>query len=211
MAELQTDEEKVEAIKKWWKENGTSVIAGVVIGLGAVFGWRAWVDYRDNVGQRASLAYEQLLAATSAGAAESAEKQAEALIDSYGNTPYAMLAELALARVRVEQEDLAGAEAALRSALEKAPDPALAKVAAFRLARVLIAAGDLDGAATVIDQHDDGGAFSADFAGLRGDIAAAREDWPAARAAYRQAIDGGAALARIMELKLQDLPGGDAS
>jgi predicted negative regulator of RcsB-dependent stress response len=211
MAELQTDEEKVEAIKKWWKENGTSVIAGIVIGLGAVFGWRYWVDYRDNVGQRASLAYEQLLGATMAGAAESAEKQAEGLIETYGKTPYAMLADLALARVRVEQDDLAGAEAALRSAIARSPDPALTKLAAFRLARVLIAAGDLDAATVVIDQYDDGGAFAGDFAGLRGDIAAAREDWGTARAAYREAIDGGAALARIIELKLQDLPGGDAS
>jgi len=211
MAELQTDEEKVEAIKKWWKENGTSVIAGVVIGLGAVFGWRAWVDHRDSVGQHASLAYEQLLAATLNGAAESAEAEAKSLIGDYGNTAYAPLANLALARVRVEQDDLAGAATALRSALEQAPDPALAKLAAFRLARVLIADGDLDGATAVIAQHDDGGAFAADFAGLRGDIAVSRKDWQAARTAYRQAIDGGAALARIIELKLQDLPAGDAS
>jgi predicted negative regulator of RcsB-dependent stress response len=211
MAELQTDEEKVEAIKKWWKDNGTSVIAGVAIGLAAVFGWRAWVDHRDNVGQRASLAYEQVLAATEVGAAESAEQMAQALAADYGNTPYAMLADLALARVRVEQDDLAGAAAALRAALERAPDPALGKLAAFRLARVLIADSDLDGAAAVIEQHDDGGAFAGDFAGLRGDIAAAREDWDAARAAYRQAIDQQAALARVIELKLQDLPAGDAS
>jgi len=211
MAELQTDEEKVEAIKKWWKDNGTSVIAGVAIGLAAVFGWRAWVDHRDNVGQRASLAYEQVLAATSAGAAESAEQMAQTLAADYGNTPYAMLADLALARVRVEQDDLAGAAAALRTALERAPDPALGKLAAFRLARVLIADGDLDGASAVIEQHDDGGAFAGDFAGLRGDIAAAREDWDTARAAYRQAIDQQAALARVIELKLQDLPAGDAS
>jgi predicted negative regulator of RcsB-dependent stress response len=38
----ETDDEKVEAIKKWWKDNGISVATGVVIGLAVVFGWRAW-------------------------------------------------------------------------------------------------------------------------------------------------------------------------
>jgi len=210
MAELRTDEETVDAIKRWWKSNGTSVIAGVVIGLAAVFGWRAWVDHRDSVAQRASLGFEQVLASAGTGNAEVTEQQAEALIEAYTDTPYAMLADLTLARVRVEQDDLAGAETALRKALERAPDPALTKLAAYRLARVLIAAGDLDAAMAVIAQYDDGGAFAADFAGLRGDIAAAREDWDAARAAYTEAIAGGAALSRIIELKLQDLPAGAA-
>ena len=29
-----TEEEQVEAIKKWWQENGKSIIAGVVIAAG---------------------------------------------------------------------------------------------------------------------------------------------------------------------------------
>ena len=37
-----TEEEQVEAIKKWWQENGKSIIAGVVIGITAIFGWRAY-------------------------------------------------------------------------------------------------------------------------------------------------------------------------
>ena len=106
---------------------------------------------------------------------------------------------------------VAGAATALRSALTRAPDPGLAKLAAFRLARVLIAQGELDAAAKVIQEHDDGGAFSADFAGLRGDIALAQGRPDEARSAYRKAVDGGAALARIIELKLQDLPPADPS
>jgi predicted negative regulator of RcsB-dependent stress response len=206
MAELTTDDEKVEAIKKWWKENGVAVIAGIVIGLGLVFGWRAWVNHQAQVGQRASLAFEQLLMAASAEDPESAVKQAEVLVEEYSGGPYAALADLALARVRVEQGELDAAADALRAALDRAPDPALAELAAFRLARVLIAAGSLDAASTVIDEHADGSAFSADFAGLRGDIAAARGRIDAAREAYQAALDGGAGLSRLIELKLRDLP-----
>ena len=42
MAELRTEEEQVEALKSWWKENGKSLIMGVVIAVAAVFGWRGW-------------------------------------------------------------------------------------------------------------------------------------------------------------------------
>ena len=206
MAELTTDDEKVEAIKKWWKENGTAVVAGIAIGLVAVFGWRAWVNHQDQVGQRASLAFEQLLMAASTGENESAAKQAEALADQHSGTPYVALADLALAKVRVEQDDLAGAADALRSAVDRAPDPSLATLAAFRLARVLVASNALDEALAVIEQHDHGGAFSADFAGLRGDIALAKGQTAEARAAYEAALAGNAGLSRLIELKLKDLP-----
>ncbi len=211
MAELTTDDEKVEAIKKWWKENGTAVIAGIVIGLAAVLGWRAWANHQEQVGQRASLAFEQLLMAAGSGQHASAAKQAEALVDAHAKTPYAALADLALAKVRVEQDDLAGAAKALRSAIERASNPGLATLAAFRLARVLIASDALDDALAVIERHDDGGAFSADFAGLRGDIALARGQIGDARAAYAAAIAGGAGLSRLIELKLQDLPAANDS
>jgi predicted negative regulator of RcsB-dependent stress response len=210
MAELQTDEEKVEAIKKWWKENGVSVIAGVAIGLGAVFGWRAWVSYHTSVAQRASIAFEQLLATTAADQRESAEKQAEILDDDFGGTPYAMFSDLALAKVRLEAGDRDGAIDALQSAIDRAPEPGLATLASLRLARVLIDAGELERASKLIDAQDADGAFSADLAALRGDIAVAQGRTDAARAAYRQAIDDGAAEARLIELKLRELPTHDA-
>ena len=38
MAELRTEEEQLEAIKRWWKENGTSLLAGAVLAAAGVFG-----------------------------------------------------------------------------------------------------------------------------------------------------------------------------
>ncbi|MBK5967828.1 YfgM family protein, partial [Thiorhodovibrio winogradskyi] len=64
MVDLQTDEEKAEAIKKWWKENGVAVVTGVAIGLAAIFGWRGWTGYQEQRGQQASLAFEELLMTT---------------------------------------------------------------------------------------------------------------------------------------------------
>jgi predicted negative regulator of RcsB-dependent stress response len=205
MAELKTDEETVEDIKKWWKENGTAVIAGVVIGLGAIFGWRAWTDYRDSVGQRASLAFEQVLVATSGEESESAVRQAELVIDEFGGSAYAMLAELALAKAQLDAGDPGAAVSALSAAVDKAPEPGLARLAAQRLARLQVDQGDLEAASRTIDAHDDGGPFHGDFAALRGDIAAARGEPETAASLYREALEAGTGNARVIELLLAEL------
>jgi predicted negative regulator of RcsB-dependent stress response len=210
MAELDTDEEKIEAIKKWWKDNGVAVIAGVTIGLGAIIGWRSWVDYRTNTAQRASIAFEQLQMTADLGDVASAQKQAEAIVEDFGSTPYAMFAQLTAARVALGAGDGEAATAALQAAIDAAPDPALASLAALRLARVQFDRSDLEAAARTIDAHAGNEAFAGDFAALRGDIAAAEGRVDDARAAYRTALDAGAGNARLIELKLQDLPTDDA-
>lgn len=206
MTELQTDDEKVEALKKWWQENGLAVAAGIVLGLGLVFGWRAWIGHKDAVRERASLAFEQVLISADNGDLAAVTQQTGALLAEYPGTAYATFAQLALARVQVETGDLAAAPLTLRGAVAASKDPSLTRLAALRLARVLVANGDFAGAQTVIDQHGGPGAFAADFAGLRGDIAAAQGRTADARAAWQAAIDGGAALARIIELKMAELP-----
>lgn len=206
MNTYETDEEKVEAIKKWWKENGFSVVAGVAIGLGAVLGWRQWGEYRDSVAQQASAAFEQLMAIADAGDGESALKQAELVADEYASTSYAALANLVRARVALEAGDSAGASAALEQTIAQAPDPGIARIAALRLARILIAEGDLAAAGGILEQYDDGGSFGGDFEALRGDIAAAEGRAGEARQAYQQALAGGAANPKLLQLKLDNLP-----
>ena len=57
-----TDEEQVEQLKKWWNENGKSIIGGIAIGLIAIFGWRGWQDHQVTQGEQASNLYEQMVA-----------------------------------------------------------------------------------------------------------------------------------------------------
>jgi len=206
VSEYETDDEKVESIKKWWKENGMSVVGGVAIGLAVVFGWRSWTDYRNGVGAQASAAFEQLMISAAAGEAESTAKQAQILDQQYGATPYPALGALVAARVLYESGDAPAAMTALQRLLVKAPDPALTRLAALRLARIQLALGQLDAAAATVAAHDDGAAFAGDFAAVRGDLAAARGDSAAARAAYEQAITAGTGLPQLIRLKLDNLP-----
>ncbi len=204
----ETDEEKVEAIKKWWKDNGLSVIAGTVLGLGAIYGWRFWTDYRDNVAGQASSAFEQLLSDDTMTQPEAVVKQADALKQEFGSTPYAGLSDLVAAKALYRTGDAAAAMRALRDAIAHAPDPALARIAALRLARIQVAEGQLDDAEATIAAHDDSPAFAGEFAAVRGDLAAARGDVAAARAAYEQAIEKGSGLSQLTRLKLDNLPAG---
>jgi predicted negative regulator of RcsB-dependent stress response len=206
VSQYETDEEKVEAIKKWWKENGTSVIAGIVIGLAVVFGWRGWIQYRDSVGAQASASFEQLLASAAQGETESVTKRAELLNQDFASTPYAALGSLVAAKVRYEAGDVAGAVSELQRVIAKAPDPALARLAGLRLARIQVAEGQLDAAEATVSAHDEGPSFAGDFAAVRGDIAAARGDLAKARAEYEKAIAAGTGLSQLIRLKLDNLP-----
>ncbi len=206
MTPYETDEEKVEAIKKWWRNNGASVATGIVIGLAVVLGWRAWGDYRNSVGSQASAAFEQLLASADTGQAESVAKQAELLGADYGSTPYPALGNLIAAKVLYEKGDSPAAISALEFVIAQAPDPALARLAALRLARIQLSEGNADAAAATLAAHDNGVDFAGDFAAVRGDIAVARGDTAAARTEYERAIAAGTSLPQVVRLKLDNLP-----
>ena len=206
MADYETDDEKVEAIKKWWKENGVSVVAGLAIGLTAVFGWRFWVDYRESVGQQASTAYEQLMMTAEGDDTATALAQAQAIRDGFGTTAYASLADLMEARIKLKAGDPAGAVVALERVMTKAPDPALSRIAALRLARILLDQGDLDRAGAIAAKYADDRGFGGDFAAIQGDIAASQGRYAEARQAYERAITTGASLSQLIQLKLDNLP-----
>lgn len=203
MSVYQTEEEQVEALKRWWKENGTSIVAGIVIGLGGVFGWQAWNGYKDRVGQEASQAFTQVLTAVQQGDTDSAAKQAELLRLDHEGTNYAVFAALTQARLKLKQGDSAAARSQLEWAMAHAGNPSLKELAQLNLARVLLSEGDLDGAAKQAAVEK--GGFAGEFAMVRGDIAAQRGDKQQAHDAYTQAMTLGVGNRNLLQMKLDDL------
>ena len=82
----QTEEEQVEALKKWWAENGKSAVFGVVLGLGAIFGWREWQDYETARAMAASELYQELVVAARSDDAVKLEDRAQDIIAEYDTT-----------------------------------------------------------------------------------------------------------------------------
>lgn len=197
------EQEQIDALKKWWRENGTMVVGGVVIGLGAMGGWNWWQARQQAEAEAASAAFSNALVAVSTSATatdtEAAAKAAEnALILSQdAKGAYAPLAALAAATIAVEANSNDAAIEALGRAIDAADDDAMRSLAHLRLARVLLASGDADGAAANLDLVASS-AFSALADELRGDIAHARDDADGARERYQALLDS------------EDLPGDSA-
>ncbi|WP_328731479.1 YfgM family protein [Vreelandella azerica] len=157
MAELRTEEEQLEAIKRWWKDNGTSLIAGVAIAAAGVFGWNAWQNYQDNRAEAASIRYQELVNLTASNSNDDAMlAQARELVteinDEYDGTLYAELAQLLDARLAVQQQDLEGATRALEQVVDNSSRLYVQSLARLRLARLAIARDEPQEALDLLDQ-----------------------------------------------------------
>lgn len=199
-----SEEEQVEALKNWWKENGRSVVAGVVIGLGAVFGWQGWNQHQDKVAAQGGQRFQQLLQTLAAGDKASAAKQAEIIVSEFDGRPYAVFSSLQLGSLKLAEGDRTGAEVQLRWALENSDQQSLRQIARLRLARVLLDKGEAEAAIAVVEAAEKD-SFAGEFAELRGDIALAQGDRDQARAGYSEALTLGVSGASLVQMKLDDL------
>ncbi|MCB1837126.1 MAG: tetratricopeptide repeat protein [Alcanivoracaceae bacterium] len=209
-----TEEEQVEALRRWWAENGTGVIVAVVLAVAAIVGWRHWGNYRETEAANASVVYQSMQDAIEQAQTrpdseelfKAVRSSAEQLIAEYGNSAYADYARLTLARLSVEEGDYESAAATLQEVI-KAPETDTIKwVATLRLARLKIEMKDLDGASALVTTKVPE-AFAGQALELKGDIQRARSDVEGARAAYEDAIElmQSDAHKELVRMKLQDL------
>ena len=211
MAEHLNDEEQLEALKRWWKQNGMPIVGAVVLVAGGWFGWHFWQDRQQADAAEAALLYgnmlEQLAAYENGDAdkASLASGHAESLKALHGDSQYGRYAALVLAKLAVDDGDLDGAAGELQWVMDGADDEGMKALAALRLARVEVARGN-DGAALTLLAGDAPASMIALRAALEGDIHTRLGDSGAARAAYQRALDNlgraDAAARPLLELKL---------
>tara|TARA_Y100001956_G_scaffold22634_1_gene22292 strand:- start:5485 stop:6135 length:651 start_codon:yes stop_codon:yes gene_type:complete len=197
-----SEEQQVEAIKDWWKENGKAVIFGAVLGLGGLFGWRYYQDSVTAAQEAASESYTQAVQELAAKGA-AGEAAVQGFIDANKDTQYAVLAALQLAKVQVEASNLDEALAQLEWAKTATKDEAVLAVINYRLARLKAEQGDFDAAlsdlAAIADES-----WAGRVAEQKGDILLRKGDTQAAYAAYTEAQQSGDA-SQTLQMKLDDL------
>lgn len=212
MAEYKTEEEQVEALKRWWEKNGKFVIIGGIVVVAGVVGGKAWKDFQVTTAGKVSAQFDLMLKELESGEWDSAKQRGTEIIENNKDLQYATLAAMAMAKVHVEKGENDQAFQQLSWALSSTADEKLQHIIRLRLAKVLIAQGKLDQAMTHATYPNTGG-FASQYAIVKGDIYYKKGEFESAKTAYKSALSDsklGGQLRNFVQLKLDDLGGDDS-
>lgn len=186
----QSDQEQVELLRKWWQDNGLSLIGGLVIGVGGILGWQYYGQYQAEQAATAAVSYDAILASLDDAKLPAARATVDELASRFDGSPYVPQARLAVAQALAQSGDWPAATQQLDLALQQAADPALQALIRLRLARSHWAQANGDQALSLLRENAPE-AFAPLYAELKGDIAVAKGDVELARSAYTDALGSG--------------------
>lgn len=200
-----TEEEQVEALKRWWKENSTSTIVGLAMGIVIILGWNYWQDHKKTQAAQASATYSQLLKALDDNKNDSVDKLAERMQEQFKGSEYAAYSGLLQAKLKAQQGDLAAAKQILKT-VAAASNKHLSNIARIRLVRLMLATGEYEQGLQVINEVDakEAASYSANYDELVGDLYVALDRLDEARTSYQNALRNGQP-SPLLQFKIDDL------
>ncbi len=182
------EQEQVEALKAWWKENGKWVVGALVAGLLGFAGINFWKSHQASQAAEAGKLYVEVVKQASSNDAKRISDAADALVSRYGSSAYAPRAQLLAAQANLQARDIARAKVQLQWVIDHASETGLQDTARLKLASVLLDEKKYDEALKQLDAtHAE--SFTELYADLRGDVLSAQGKIAEARAAYQQAYD----------------------
>ncbi len=219
LASYESDEEQIEALKRWWAENGNSLVIGIAIVLVVLFGSRQWQSAQVEKAEAASDLYENMLPSValfhSATLDETGMSELESNYNSLRNdhtdTIYARYGALLMASVYATQENYDQAAAELNWIIEnpelgfmQMAEEELFLTARLRLARVRLAQGEPQQALDLLTSVEPL-ELGAGFAEAQGDAYKQLGQLEQSRSAYQRALGFAPDNASLIELKLRAL------
>lgn len=204
--EFETEEQRVEALKKWWQDNGKLVVAGLVLGVALIAGWRFYQDHKIKHAEQASSLYAAVMQAAETGADINMQQtRVNELMADYANTPYAALSALILAKQQAQAGDNLKAIQQLEWVIKNSSAVELQNIARLRMARLMMATEQYDAAMTLLAAEYPE-SFTALYEELKGDLHVLRGETDLARAAYDKAIQASDDRASdFLKMKRDDL------
>lgn len=203
------EQEKIDALKAWWKENANFVLLTVVaclIAIAAVNGWR-WYQ-RTQAGEAAQI-FNVVSELSGKENLSKIQETSARLRAGYGSTGYAARAALKSGEASFKAGDLARARSELQWVVDNADDAGLRSIARLRLAAVILDENKPDEALAILNaEHET--AFDGLYLELKGDVLVAQGKIAEARDAYSEAlktIEG--AYRAIIEAKRDSLGEGN--
>lgn len=189
MAALDSQEqEQIETLKGWWKDNANWVLGSVLVAVIAMGGWRGWQYYQHKQTAESATLYQQFVEQLASNDAKRVNDAAAVLMDKYAATPYAAQAALIAAQVNELGKESLRAKTQLQWVIEQASEDGLKNVAGLRLAAVLLDEKDYAGAMKLLGAKHLA-SFDGLYADLKGDVLNAQGKSAEAKAAYQQAYD----------------------
>nr|WP_205945469.1 MULTISPECIES: YfgM family protein [Erwinia] len=193
-------------MKNFFAQNGKALVVGVVLGVGALLGWRYWSNHQDSGSREVSASYQQVTSALDA--TKPASLDAVAKFASENSNTYGALASLDLAKRYIDNNQLDKAVDQLQSGLKSTKDANLQSVLNLRLARIQLQQKQPDAVLKTLESVK-GDGWAAIVADVRGEALLSKGDVKGARDAWSKGIasDASSTLKEMLQMKVNNLPG----
>jgi len=182
------EQEQLEELKAWWKDNRNQIIGALLIAVVAIGGWRGWQHYYHNQSAQAAMLYSEFVRQLQGNDAGRVNDAAAAMMDRFASTAYASRAALLAAQVNEHGKDATRAKAQLQWVIDHAGEAELRDVARLRLAALLLDEAKYAEAMSLL-KAEHSASFDGLYADLRGDVLGAQGKADEARSAYKLAYE----------------------
>ena len=182
------EQEQVDALKAWWKDNGKYVVGVLALGVLVFAGMQFWKSHQATQAAEAAKLYAEVARQVATNDAKRIGDAADALASRYGSSAYAPRAQLLAAQASLQAKDITHAKIQLLWVIEHAAESSLQDTARLKLASILLDEKKYDEALKQLDTaHPE--SFTGLYSDLKGDVLSAMGKTAEARLAYQQALD----------------------
>lgn len=201
-----TEEQQIEAIKKWFKQYGNMLSWIIIVVAFIISATLYWRHHQQVVRDAASDQYMVLLEGLEKNDKDTIKSKADILVKEYPSSPYASLAGFVVAHQAIEENDVAKSEEQLKWIMQHSPQQNFQDIARIRLMRLLISQNKLDEA--MKHYSDKKGPYQTLMAELKGDILVKQKDINGAKQAYELALSSTPEEGMhgpLLKMKMQEL------
>jgi predicted negative regulator of RcsB-dependent stress response len=201
----ETEEQQVEAIKKWWKANGNTLIIAAVAGLAGLWGWRYYNESVISAQEAHSQAYADMQLQLETQEGEEELETIRAFIADNSDNNDGVMASLLLVKEAIAQKDYELAKTQLVQLQTQNSYQPLSAVINLRLARVQAELGEYDEALTTVDLVT-AKQFLAKAYQIKGSVYLKQGKTEQARSAFQDAINASQGRGDpVLQLQFDDL------